>query len=163
MVAPTTHSVLLVIQWSAWRKNLPRSPLTVSLLRLSDWSSMEWSVLSLPAMRQSLCWTNLFTCHECLENVQNIDESWSGSTNNEIVRDWILQLQLLVQYHSSLLLGRILAISFENRTWLVKFDSLIPIPPHSSLQIKLVFSQYLHLAHHLRKNMGEIAPETNPQ
>ena len=55
------HAALLAIRWSAWRKNLPRSSLTVSLYQLSDWSSMERSGLSLPAMRQSLCWTKLFT------------------------------------------------------------------------------------------------------
>ena len=105
---------------------------------------------------------NCLRCHECLEDVQNIDESRSGFVYNEIVRDWILQLKFLVQYHLSSLLGRLLALSFQNRTWLVKFDSLVPIPLHSSRLSKLGFSQSLLLAHHLRKNLVEPTPEINP-
>ena len=105
---------------------------------------------------------NCLRCHECLEDVQNIDESRSGFVYNEIVRDWILQLKFFVQYHLSSLLGRLLALSFQNRTWLVKFDSLVPIPLHSSRLSKRGFSQSLLLAHHLRKNLGEPAPEINP-
>ena len=50
---------------------------------------------------------NYLRCHECLEDVQNIDESRSGFVYNEIVRDWILQLKFFVQYHLSSLLGRL--------------------------------------------------------
>ena len=99
--------------------------------------------------------------HECLEDVQNIDESRCGFVYNEIVRDWILQLKFFVQYHLSSLLGRLLALSFQNRTWFVKFDSLVPIPLHSSRLSKLGFSQSLLLAYHLWKNLGEPAPEKN--
>ena len=97
-----------------------------------------------------------------LEGVQNVDESRSGFVYNGIVRDWILQLKFFVQYHLSSLLGRLLALSFQNRTWLVKFDSLVLIPLHSSRLSKRGFSQSILLAYHLRKNLGEPAPELNP-
>ena len=105
---------------------------------------------------------NCLRCHECLEDFQNIDESRSGFVYNEIVQDWILQLKFFVQYHLSSLLGRLLALSFQNRTWLVKFDSLVTIPLHSSRMSKRGFSQSLLAAHHLRKNMWKPTPEINP-
>ena len=89
--------------------------------------------------------------HECLEDAQNKDESRCGFVYNEIVRDWILQLKFFVQYHLYSLLGRLLALSFQNKTWLAKFDSLVPIPPHSSRLSKRVFSQSLLFSHHLEQ------------
>ena len=97
---------------------------------------------------------NCLRCHECLVDVHNIDESRSGFVCNEIVRDWTLQLKFFVQYHLYSLLGRLLTLNFQNRTWLVKFDSLVPIHLHSSRLSKSGFSHFLLLAYHLRKNLA---------
>ncbi|MBT5487261.1 MAG: ComF family protein, partial [Deltaproteobacteria bacterium] len=43
------------------------------------------------------------------------------------------------------LLGRLLALSFQNSNWLEKYDILIPIPLHSSRLRKRGFNQSLLL------------------
>ncbi|MBT4015722.1 MAG: ComF family protein [Deltaproteobacteria bacterium] len=57
------------------------------------------------------------------------------------------------------LLGRLLALSFQNSNWLEKYDILIPIPLHSSRLRKRGFNQSLLLGYYFKKNLGKFAPE----
>ena len=102
-------------------------------------------------------------CKECLEDVWDLAESRSGFAYNETVRDWILQLKFFGQEHLSPLLGRLLALSFQNSNWLEKYDTIVPIPLHSSRLRKRGFNQSLLLAHHLQKNLKNLSPEIQAQ
>ena len=92
----------------------------------------------------------------------DITESRSGFAYNDIIRHWILQFKFFGQEHLSPLLGRLLALSFQNSKWLEKYDSIIPIPLHSSRLRKRGFNQSLLLAHHFRKNLGKNSPQIHP-
>jgi ComF family protein len=98
-------------------------------------------------------------CEECLEDIWDLDESRSGFAYNDTIRHWILQLKFFGKQHLSPLLGRLLALSFQNSTWLEKYDFLVPIPLHSTRLRSRGFNQSLLLAHHFRKNLGNISPE----
>jgi ComF family protein len=102
---------------------------------------------------------NRLRCEECLDDIWDLDESRSGFAYNETIRHWILQLKFFGQEHLSPLLGRLLALSFQNSTWLERYDSLIPIPLHSTRLRKRGFNQSLLLAHHFQKNMDANFPE----
>ena len=101
-------------------------------------------------------------CQECMENEWDLAESRSGFAYNEIIRHWILQFKFFGQEHLSPLLGRLLALSFQNSNWLEKYDTIVPIPLHPSRLRKRGFNQSLLLAHHLRKNLGKISPNLHP-
>jgi predicted amidophosphoribosyltransferase len=92
-------------------------------------------------------------CQECLEDDWDLAESQSRFAYNEIIRHWILQLKFFGQELLSPILGRLLALSFQNSTWLEKYDSIVPIPLHSSRLCIRGFNHSLLLAYHLRKNL----------
>jgi predicted amidophosphoribosyltransferase len=82
-------------------------------------------------------------CQECMEDDWDLVESRSEFAYNNIIQHWILQLKFFGQEHLSQLLGRLLALSFQNSTWLEKYDSIVPIPLHSSRLRKRGFNQSL--------------------
>ena len=97
-----------------------------------------------------------------MEDDWDLAESQSGFVYNDIIRHWILQLKFFRQEHLSPLLGRLLALSFQNSRWLEKYDSIVPIPLNSSRLRKRDFNQPLLLAYHLRKNLRKNSPEIHP-
>ena len=101
-------------------------------------------------------------CQECMEDDWDLAEYQSGFTYNDIIQHWILKLKFFGQEYLSTLLGRLLAPSFQNRTWLGKYDSIVPIPIHSSRPRKRDFNQSLLLAYHLRKNLRKNSLEIPP-
>ena len=96
-----------------------------------------------------------------MEDEWDLAESRSGFAYNDIIQHWILEVKFFGQEYLSPLLGRLLALSFQNSTWLEKYDSIVPIPPHSSRLRKRGFNQSLLLAYHLRKNLRKNYPEIN--
>ena len=97
-----------------------------------------------------------------MEDEWDLAESRSGFAYNDIIQHWILEVKFFGQEHLSPLLGRLLALSFQNSTWLDKYDSIVPIPLHSSRLRKRGFNQSLLLAYHLRKNLRKNSPEIHP-
>ena len=97
-----------------------------------------------------------------MEDEWDLAESRSGFAYNDIIQHWILEVKFFGQEHLSPLLGRLLALSFQNSKWLEKYDSIIPIPLHSSRLRKRGFNQSLLLAHHFRKNLGKNSPQIHP-
>ena len=67
-----------------------------------------------------------------MEDVWDFDETWSCFAYNDIIQHWILKLKFYGKEHLSQLLGRLLALNFQNNNWLVKYFSLIQIPIYSS-------------------------------
>ena len=55
-----------------------------------------------------------FGSDEALDNIWELDEFRSVFNYDEIFRHWILQLKFYVKEHLSPLLGRLLALSFQN-------------------------------------------------
>ena len=102
---------------------------------------------------------NRLRCQECIEDIWELDESRSVFAYDDIVRHWILQLKFYGKEHLSPLLGRLLALSFQNSNWLEKYDILFPIPLHSSRLRNRGFNQSLLLAYYFKKNLGKSAPE----
>ena len=102
---------------------------------------------------------NRLRCQECIEDIWELDETRSVFAYDDIVRHWILQLKFYGKENLSPLLGRLLALSFQNSNWLEKYDILIPIPLHSSRLRKRGFNQSLLLAYYFKKNLGKSAPE----
>ncbi|MBS1255517.1 MAG: hypothetical protein MAG581_01325 [Deltaproteobacteria bacterium] len=94
-------------------------------------------------------------CSECMEEVWDLYESRSGFEYTDLIRDWILRLKFYGQEHLAPLLGRLLALNFQNNNWLEKYDSVVPIPLHSSRLRKRGFNQSLLLTHHFSKNLVE--------
>ena len=88
-----------------------------------------------------------------MEDVWDLYESCSGFEYIGIIRDWILRLKFYGQEFLAPMLGRLLALNFQNNNWLEKYDSLVPIPLHSARLRKRGFNQSILLAHHFRRNL----------
>ena len=61
---------------------------------------------------------NRLRCQECIEDIWELDESRSVFAYDDIVLHWIMQLKFYGNEHLSPLLGRLLAMSFQNINWL---------------------------------------------
>jgi predicted amidophosphoribosyltransferase len=55
-----------------------------------------------------------------MEDEWDLAESRSGFAYNDIIQHWILEVKFFGQEYLSPLLGRLLALSFQNSTWLEK-------------------------------------------
>tara|TARA_B100001013_G_scaffold299604_1_gene200771 strand:+ start:119 stop:673 length:555 start_codon:yes stop_codon:yes gene_type:complete len=88
-----------------------------------------------------------------MEDVWDLYESRSGFEYIGIIRDWILRLKFYRQEFLAPMLGRLLALNFQNNNWLEKYDSIVPIPLHYTRLRKRGFNQSILLAHYFRKNL----------
>ena len=64
---------------------------------------------------------NHLRCQECIEDIWELDETWSVLAYDDIVRHWILQLKFYGKKHLSTLLGTSISVEFSKQQLAGKF------------------------------------------